>query len=786
MKKKLLVFGLFWIMLMMAAVTEVRAGNCNPQQFSDMPQGGLEEFIAIDLPEETVDWTGESEIGEDFGDKNSEAGHSEWDRYSTNFFYNQLTEQEKQWWDTLEALGNRYLTGTKTLTDYGTYTLDSGYTTDFYRTETVRFEGLSCERAVEIMYMFRYSNPQYYFFRTLFYRSQDESGIGGAMSLTVYTDFADGAKRAQITRELQNKIDVWVAEIQAEKTELQKEKKAHDLICNQISYDQNYQDDKLKNPYNQSIYSVFFTDSTVCAGYAQTMLLLMNAVGIDCGAVTGAGHEWNLIRLNDTWYYVDVTWDDLDCRAGRALQYTYFNRSMDRLLGLDDYSRANHTVLGYWQSFLPKSTKDSGADETNIGTVYEPKEQMPLPSILAKGGTVSISSSGGGDIYYTTDGSEPSVAAEKAVKYKGSFSAEEGTTIKAIAVGDGYWDSEVAAAECGKQEEEKDSEMVQRPESPIICTVQFYTHSGSKVPSQEVKSGGWAKRPADPVWEGYQFCGWYADPGYFRPYDFGTAVTSDLVIYAKWSRMAAPATCTVRFETNGGSSVPSQGVISGNRVQVPPAPQKAGYRFAGWYTTSDCSKAYNFAKAVTENITLYAKWQGLTYRVKLDANGGYIGKKSVKSQKVTVVNGSTYQALSEAKRKGYVFLGWFTGKTEGKRLTKGDKAELTADVTLYAHWAKVNPRKVTVSSVKSTAAGKMTVRIRNQKNASGYEIRYSTKSSMASFQKVKVTDTVKTISKLKKGRKYYVQVRMYQKESVSGKIYYGTWSSKKTVNVRKK
>lgn len=97
MKKKLLAFGLFWIMLMMAAVTEVRAGNCNPQQFSDMPQSGLEEFIAIDLPEETVDWTGESEIGEDFGDKNSEAGHCEWDRYSTNFFYNQLTEQEKQW-----------------------------------------------------------------------------------------------------------------------------------------------------------------------------------------------------------------------------------------------------------------------------------------------------------------------------------------------------------------------------------------------------------------------------------------------------------------------------------------------------------------------------------------------------------------------------------------------------------------------------------------------------------------------------------------------------------------
>lgn len=79
----------------------------------------------------------------------------------------------------------------------------------------------------------------------------------------------------------------------------------------------------------------------------------------------------------------------------------------------------------------------------------------------------------------------------------------------------------------------------------------------------------------------------------------------------------------------------------------------------------------------------------------------------------------------------------------------------------------------------------MTVAIKKVSTASGYQIRYSMKKNMASAKKKLVTDNKCTIKKLKKGKTYYVQVRMYQKESVSGKKTYGPWSKTKTVKIRK-
>ena len=72
----------------------------------------------------------------------------------------------------------------------------------------------------------------------------------------------------------------------------------------------------------------------------------------------------------------------------------------------------------------------------------------------------------------------------------------------------------------------------------------------------------------------------------------------------------------------------------------------------------------------------------------------------------------------------------------------------------------------------------------NKKVISGYQIRYSKKSSMASSKYVKASKTSKgkTIKKLSKKTKYYVQLRNYMKKG--GKTYYSMWSAKKTVKTK--
>ena len=64
---------------------------------------------------------------------------------------------------------------------------------------------------------------------------------------------------------------------------------------------------------------------------------------------------------------------------------------------------------------------------------------------------------------------------------------------------------------------------------------------------------------------------------------------------------------TVMFNSNGGSDVPEQ--IRANAAATKPDSRKAGYTLVGWYTDEACTAAYDFTKPVTDNITLYAKWE---------------------------------------------------------------------------------------------------------------------------------------------------------------------------------
>ena len=71
---------------------------------------------------------------------------------------------------------------------------------------------------------------------------------------------------------------------------------------------------------------------------------------------------------------------------------------------------------------------------------------------------------------------------------------------------------------------------------------------------------------------------------------------------------SAPIRYTVSFETNGGNSITGQTVVKNGKVTKPVNPTRDGYIFGGWYTDKELTEKYDFAKAVTKNITLYAKW----------------------------------------------------------------------------------------------------------------------------------------------------------------------------------
>ncbi len=69
------------------------------------------------------------------------------------------------------------------------------------------------------------------------------------------------------------------------------------------------------SPDNQNVISVLLNKKSVCQGYAKTLQLLLNRLGIPCCLVTGIvgdsqRHAWNVVKADGDWYYVDVTWGD--------------------------------------------------------------------------------------------------------------------------------------------------------------------------------------------------------------------------------------------------------------------------------------------------------------------------------------------------------------------------------------------------------------------------------------------------------------------------------------------
>ena len=94
----------------------------------------------------------------------------------------------------------------------------------------------------------------------------------------------------------------------------------------------------------------------------------------------------------------------------------------------------------------------------------------------------------------------------------------------------------------------------------------------------------------------------------------------------------------------------------------------------------------------------------------------------------------------------------------------------------------INPKPTKLTSLKK-GSKRFTAKWKKvSAQASGYQIRYSMKSSMAGSKVLTVKSyktTSKKITRLKKKKKYYVQIRTYK--TVSKVKYYSGWSGKKTV-----
>src|SRR5690554_3839593 len=138
----------------------------------------------------------------------------------------------------------------------------------------------------------------------------------------------------------------------------------------------------------------------------------------------------------------------------------------------------------------------------------------------------------------------------------------------------------------------------------------------------------------------------------------------------------------ISFEANGGETCQPI-VTSGKHGLSLPTPQKDGYSFDGWFFDDGewekplKSDTYS-KKKLEEDVTVYAKWNFIGYRVEFDANGGSEVEDTILQKDQAIIKPPF------TEREGYKFLGWCVDASCTTFYELGTPINKSA--TLYAKW----------------------------------------------------------------------------------------------------
>ena len=247
-------------------------------------------------------------------------------------------------------------------------------------------------------------------------------------------------------------------------------------------------------------------------------------------------------------------------------------------------------------------------------------------------------------------------------------------------------------------------------------------------------------KPADPEREGYTFDGWFADAGGTQPFDFDSAISSDVTVYAKWSKKEVPATISVTGSVAGvDAENKSQVWADKTTLELPEGATAADLSEAlfeqaglvydatpdtqyGWRLNSITSPDGRVLGTVDMGNNRWAYWSLVVngeyaqlgassivlkggddvswvyevpeapaiHTVTFDAGEG----SAVAAQKVE--DGKAAARPEDPAREGYTFAGWYSDA--GCTRAYDFSTPVSGDVTLYAKWTKNAAKQITVSA----------------------------------------------------------------------------------------
>ena len=140
-------------------------------------------------------------------------------------------------------------------------------------------------------------------------------GLSPAIEVEYILSYYDDAQQeAEVDKKVHEIIESLELD---EKTDFEKIAAIHDYICDNVEYESAEESSDIV----RTAYGALIDGRAVCQGYSVSLYRLLLEAGIDNRIIFGKGlsklgyygaHTWNIIELNDEYYYIDATWDDTE------------------------------------------------------------------------------------------------------------------------------------------------------------------------------------------------------------------------------------------------------------------------------------------------------------------------------------------------------------------------------------------------------------------------------------------------------------------------------------------
>lgn len=301
------------------------------------PVGGVTKTDHLELPEnaEGVETFSVEENGDELLMLESQEGVNA--GFSSNYGYSTLSTAEKTVYNLLKNRLFAFDASTKSAvcvetTANGSYYAEELVDVSSYQMTLSQMERIYFALEADYPMLFWLDDTVGYYL---------DGFLVSSWYIMVEPDYAQYSVRNSASQSIQKGILPFLEEIDNAKAKgadaMELELLIHDMIIDEVDYAYNSANNPETAAFAHSVVGVLDGNSStdvVCEGYAKTFQLLATyaglesiyAVGMSGTGLNMGGHAWNLVKINGSWYNIDLTWDDTNSNtAYDGYSYDFFN-----------------------------------------------------------------------------------------------------------------------------------------------------------------------------------------------------------------------------------------------------------------------------------------------------------------------------------------------------------------------------------------------------------------------------------------------------------------------------